>query len=31
MAAIPYYSWNNRGAGAMQVWLPTAIKTVIVN
>jgi len=20
--AIPYYSWNNRGAGPMQVWLP---------
>jgi hypothetical protein len=21
--AIPYYTWNNRGAGEMQVWLPT--------
>ena len=21
--AIPYFSWNNRGAGEMQVWLPT--------
>ena len=20
---IPYYSWNNRGAGEMMVWLPT--------
>jgi uncharacterized protein len=20
--AVPYYSWNNRGAGAMKVWLP---------
>ncbi|KYP16380.1 beta-L-arabinofuranosidase domain-containing protein [Flavihumibacter sp. CACIAM 22H1] len=20
--AIPYYSWNNRGAGEMQVWIP---------
>jgi DUF1680 family protein len=22
--AIPYYSWNNRGAGEMQVWIPYA-------
>ena len=21
--AIPYFAWNNRGAGEMQVWLPT--------
>lgn len=21
--AIPFFSWNNRGAGEMQVWLPT--------
>ncbi|MDP5171617.1 MAG: glycoside hydrolase family 127 protein, partial [Bacteroidia bacterium] len=20
--AIPYYSWSNRGVGAMKVWLP---------
>jgi hypothetical protein len=20
--AIPYYSWNNRGAGEMEVWIP---------
>lgn len=29
--AIPYFSWNNRGAGEMQVWLPTAIRSVKVN
>lgn len=22
--AIPYYSWNNRGAGEMEVWIPFA-------
>lgn len=25
---IPYYSWNNRGAGEMMVWLPYNIKSV---
>ncbi|HRO70737.1 MAG TPA: glycoside hydrolase family 127 protein, partial [Chitinophagaceae bacterium] len=29
--AIPYFSWNNRGAQEMQVWLPTSIKTILVN
>ena len=29
--AIPYYCWANRGANAMQVWLPTKIKEVKVN
>lgn len=29
--AIPYFSWNNRGAGEMQVWLPTAIRSIQVN
>lgn len=29
--AIPYFSWNNRGAGEMQVWLPTEIKEVKIN
>ncbi|MCE9560196.1 MAG: glycoside hydrolase family 127 protein, partial [Armatimonadetes bacterium] len=24
MVAIPYYAWDNREAGAMAVWLPTA-------
>jgi len=24
LKAIPYYTWDNRAAGAMQVWLPTA-------
>ena len=22
LAAIPYYSWNNRGSGEMEVWIP---------
>ena len=22
ITAIPYYAWGNRGAGAMQVWIP---------
>jgi len=29
--AIPYFSWNNRGSSEMQVWLPTAVKEVMVN
>lgn len=29
--AIPYYCWANRGANAMQVWLPTKIKEVKIN
>ncbi len=29
--AIPYFSWNNRGPGEMQVWLPLAIKEVTIN
>ncbi len=28
--AIPYYAWDNRQPGAMQVWLPTAPPTPIV-
>ena len=24
LTAIPYYTWGNRGPGAMRVWLPTA-------
>jgi DUF1680 family protein len=24
--AVPYYSWNNRGAGQMVVWIPTKAK-----
>jgi DUF1680 family protein len=28
ITAIPYYSWNNRGPDEMQVWLPTAVKSV---
>lgn len=26
--AIPYFSWNNRGAGDMQVWLPEKITDI---
>ena len=22
ITAIPYYTWNNRGAGHMKVWIP---------
>jgi DUF1680 family protein len=29
--AIPYFSWNNRGAGGMQVWLPTAFRQFRIN
>ena len=29
--AIPYFSWNNRGPGEMQVWLPTTIREVTIN
>ncbi|WP_290708664.1 beta-L-arabinofuranosidase domain-containing protein [Flavihumibacter sp. CACIAM 22H1] len=25
MTAIPYFSWNNRGAGEMLIWLPTTV------
>lgn len=31
ITAIPYYSWANRDAGAMQVWLPVSIKDVKLN
>ncbi len=31
VTAIPYYCWANRGANAMQVWLPVKIKEVKVN
>jgi DUF1680 family protein len=29
--AIPYFSWNNRGASEMQVWLPTKFKEFKIN
>lgn len=29
--AIPYYAWANRGANNMQVWLPTRVKTIMIN
>lgn len=29
--AIPYFSWNNRGSNAMQVWLPSVIKNIGIN
>jgi DUF1680 family protein len=31
ITAIPYYTWNNRGAGQMLVWLPERIVDVRVN
>lgn len=31
LTAIPYYSWNNRGPGSMQVWLPLSIQSVKLN
>lgn len=29
--AIPYFSWNNRGANDMQIWLPSAIRKLQIN
>jgi DUF1680 family protein len=31
VTAIPYYSWNNRGASSMQVWLPTTVTNIKLN
>ncbi len=31
ITAIPYYAWNNRGAGQMLVWLPQRILDIKVN
>ncbi len=31
ITAVPYYTWNNRGAGQMLVWLPEKIIDVKVN
>jgi DUF1680 family protein len=31
IVAIPYYTWANRGANAMQVWLPEKIKDVKID
>ncbi|MDZ4716306.1 MAG: glycoside hydrolase family 127 protein [Cytophagales bacterium] len=31
ITAIPYYTWNNRGQSAMQVWLPRKIKDIKLN
>ena len=28
ITAIPYFSWNNRGANEMQVWLPSKVEKV---
>jgi uncharacterized protein len=28
LTAIPYYAWNNRGPGEMQVWMPRRIGTL---
>ena len=31
ITAIPYYSWNNRGANDMQVWLPVSVQKISIN
>ena len=31
ITAIPYFSWNNRGANEMQVWLPSVINNIRIN
>ncbi|MBX2920749.1 MAG: glycoside hydrolase family 127 protein [Chitinophagaceae bacterium] len=31
VTAIPYFSWNNRGANDMQVWLPASIQKITIN
>ncbi len=31
ITAIPYFTWNNRGASPMQVWLPTRVSDVKLN
>lgn len=31
ITAVPYYTWNNRGAGQMQVWLPQRIIDIKIN
>lgn len=31
ITAIPYFSWNNRGANDMQVWLPTSFQKITIN
>ena len=31
ITAIPYFSWNNRGANEMQVWLPSVINRIRIN
>jgi uncharacterized protein len=24
LTAVPYYTWGNRGPGAMRIWMPTS-------
>jgi DUF1680 family protein len=31
ITAIPYYTWANRGANPMRVWLPVKITSVALN
>lgn len=28
LSLIPYYSWNHRGAGLMQVWMPASLEVI---
>jgi DUF1680 family protein len=30
ITAIPYFSWNNRGAKDMQIWLPSRVRKVAI-
>ena len=29
LTLIPYYAWNNRGPGAMSIWLPTTLESTL--
>lgn len=31
ITAIPYFVWNNRGTGEMQIWLPTSVRQLKIN
>ncbi|WP_290798002.1 glycoside hydrolase family 127 protein [Flavihumibacter sp. UBA7668] len=31
ITAIPYFVWNNRGKGEMQIWLPTSVRQLKIN
>jgi hypothetical protein len=31
ITAIPYFVWNNRGKGEMQIWLPASVRQLKIN